>query len=98
MCYSHEEKHFLECKTLPASPPTRLSDENLRWGRGWALSDDVVAGHGDLVVPELLQLYTNTQISSSLCTVTDAALVHVLTCQLKLCHRGTADRLEVAFS
>lgn len=52
--YDHEGKHLLGRKMLPEFPPTCLSNENLRWGRGWALSNDVVACHGDLVVPELL--------------------------------------------
>lgn len=71
---------------LPEFPLTRFSDKNLRWGRGWALSNDVVARHGDLVAPELLQLYTNTQIGYSVCRVTGAAFMDVLTGQLKLCH------------
>lgn len=71
---------------LPEFPPTCLSDENLGWGRGWALSNDVVACHGDLVVSELLQLYTNTQIGLSLCRISGTASMNVLTCQLKLCH------------
>lgn len=97
---------------------TCLSDRHFNWVGGWALSDDIVACHNNLIASELLQFYKEVINNLALKVfVQHAYKAHnlfnvgtkklprvlfpefghkLLTCQLKLCERVTADRLEGA--
>lgn len=57
-CADETKVNFCRRSCSRASP-TCLSDKHLHWSRRWALPDDVVARHDDLVASKFLQLCQN---------------------------------------